>query len=269
MAKIICGIYKITNQVNGKCYIGQSINIEKRWKQHRQQAFSVNSICYDSYFYRSIRKYGLENFIFEILEECLKEQLNEKEIFYIAKYHSDNPTFGYNLTPGGGLQGPSTRKLTDEQLEEIFSLLESSNLSQTEIAERYGITQQEISLINQGEIYFQQDKYYPIRTKSKAMKISCLKRGMTKESYCPVCGKIFLKQKDQKFCSSECYKKSKYISRPTREVLKEEIRQNPFTSIGRKYNVTDNAIRKWCDAYHLPRTKKEINSYSEEMWNQI
>ena len=78
----ICGIYKITNQINGKCYIGQSVNIEKRWKQHCQQAFSVNSICYDSYFYRSIRKYGLENFIFEILEECLKEQLNDKQSSY-------------------------------------------------------------------------------------------------------------------------------------------------------------------------------------------
>ena len=40
-------------------------------------------------FYRSIRKYGLENFSFEILEECLREELNKKEQFYIAKYHSD------------------------------------------------------------------------------------------------------------------------------------------------------------------------------------
>ena len=47
------------------------------------------------------------------------------------------------------------------------------------------------------------------------------------------------------------------------------IRKMSFLSIGRKYDVSDNAIRKWCDQYSLPRTKKEINSYSEEEWEKI
>lgn len=42
-----------------------------------------------------------------------------------------------------------------------------------------------------------------------------------------------------------------------------------FTAIGKMFNVSDNAIRKWCDAEHLPRTKKEINSYSDEEWDLI
>ena len=42
-----------------------------------------------------------------------------------------------------------------------------------------------------------------------------------------------------------------------------------FVKIGERYNVTDNAIRKWCDAYKLPRTKKEINNYSEDQWSKI
>ena len=79
MSKPICGIYKITNQINGKCYIGQSVNIAKRWAEHRCKATSKGSEGFESHFYRSIRKYGLENFSFEILEECLREELNKKE----------------------------------------------------------------------------------------------------------------------------------------------------------------------------------------------
>jgi len=43
----------------------------------------------------------------------------------------------------------------------------------------------------------------------------------------------------------------------------------PFTQIGKEFNVTDNAIRKWCDKYKLPRTKKEINKYTDEEWERI
>ena len=54
-----------------------------------------------------------------------------------------------------------------------------------------------------------------------------------------------------------------------REELKNLIRTMPFTQIGKQFNITDNAIRKWCDAYNLPRTKKEINSYTDEEWRQV
>lgn len=51
--------------------------------------------------------------------------------------------------------------------------------------------------------------------------------------------------------------------------LKAMIRTKPFTSIAKDFGVSDNAIRKWCDSYNLPRTKREINSYSDEEWNNI
>lgn len=54
-----------------------------------------------------------------------------------------------------------------------------------------------------------------------------------------------------------------------RDELKKRIRVQPFTQIGKDCNVTDNAVRKWCDSYNLPRTKKEINSYSDEEWEKI
>ena len=55
----------------------------------------------------------------------------------------------------------------------------------------------------------------------------------------------------------------------TREELKELIRTKPFTHIAKKYQVTDNAIKKWCDKFNLPRTKKEIKTYSDEDWKNV
>lgn len=95
------GIYKITNQINGKCYIGKSVDIYNRWIRHRSRAFQEGDQQYNCYLYRSIRKYGLDNFIFEIIEECTFEDLNSREIFYIDFYHSFDKTYGYNMTRGG------------------------------------------------------------------------------------------------------------------------------------------------------------------------
>lgn len=87
------GIYKIENIQNNKCYIGQSINIENRWKKH----LLAND---DFTIHKALRKYGKENFIFSILEECNQDELNEKEIYWIEYYDSLIPN-GYNMVPGG------------------------------------------------------------------------------------------------------------------------------------------------------------------------
>lgn len=59
------------------------------------------------------------------------------------------------------------------------------------------------------------------------------------------------------------------VERPCREELKSLIRNLPFTQIGKEFGVSDNTIRKWCDNYDLPRTKKEILSFSKEEWEKI
>ena len=89
------GIYKIQNLINGKIYIGQSVHIKARFNAHKSEARNGNTRP----LYNAIRKYGVENFSFEVIEECSEEKLNEREIYWIKKYDSFHN--GYNLTPGG------------------------------------------------------------------------------------------------------------------------------------------------------------------------
>lgn len=94
------GIYKITNIVNNKIYVGQSIDIIDRYKQHQYKAFNSNELGYNSAIHAAFRKYGIENFILEVLEECKPEELDQKERFWIKELNSLAPN-GYNILSGG------------------------------------------------------------------------------------------------------------------------------------------------------------------------
>ena len=94
------GIYKITNNINGKIYIGQSINIDKRIKEHFWKAQNENDVSFNSILYQAIRKYGAENFSWEVLEECSTEEIDILEQKYIAQYNCITPN-GYNIMAGG------------------------------------------------------------------------------------------------------------------------------------------------------------------------
>ena len=92
------GIYKIQNLINDKVYIGQSVDIEKRWSTHKAEL--KNNYHYNVHLQSAWNKYGEENFEFSIVEECDIGQLNQREIYWIVKFNSYEN--GYNLTPGGG-----------------------------------------------------------------------------------------------------------------------------------------------------------------------
>lgn len=98
-------IYKITNLLNGKCYIGQTIQkLSKRLGRHKNDKRPGIS--------QAIKKYGWKNFSVEVLEECEnREKLNEREIFWIAKLNTKAPN-GYNLTIGG--KGGGEHIVTEE-----------------------------------------------------------------------------------------------------------------------------------------------------------
>lgn len=245
------GIYKIVNNINGKIYIGQSTNISRRWKEHRTRYTNVTE---DSHIvlYKAIKKYGLNNFSFEVLEECKISELNEKEIYYIKLYNSEVPN-GYNLTSGGN--NSFKTKLTLEQVKEIKELLKNTSISQTEIAEKFQVSQVTISDINIGEAWVEDNESYPIRKYYKG------------PNYCKKCGAIC--DRKSTYCI-KCFPLiQRKVERPSRDELKKLIRTETFTSIGEKYNIARTAISKWCVSYDLPSTKKEIKNYTDEEWEKI
>ena len=247
-----CGIYKITNLINNKSYIGQSIYIENRWNKEKVRAFSVESSEYNKTLSQAFRKYGIENFSFEIIEECEKEELNEKEQYYINFY---NTYFdGYNETTGGQSGNNNySMKISKENLLEIYNLLMNTDIPQKDIAEKFNVGQDVISTINHGKSRRLDGYVYPLR--------------QSKKYYCCDCG---IEISKQALRCDKCNKiQQRKVERPTKEELKNLIRINSFLQIGKKYGVADNTIKKWCIAYNLPSKKSIINQYTNEEWELV
>ena len=256
------GIYKITNNINQHCYIGQSTQIQKRWSNHKNTAYNSNDKGYDYPLYRAIRKYGIEQFSFEIIEECSNEKLNEREVYWIKYYNPE-----YNQTIGGNYK-IIPQKLTEQQVKQIQQILindPEGKVSHKQLAEQYHVHKDTIRDINVGRTWHNAALSYPLHLAKFDP------RREKRLNYCIDCGTIISKNSLRCVKCLNKYVKQKALetSLVTREELKNLIRTIPFTQIGNKFNVTDNAIRKWCDKFNLPCTKKEINSYSDEEWDLI
>lgn len=248
--------------INHKYYIGQSTDIHRRWINHKSAYNNEDNNCY---LYKAMRKYGFENFNFSVIEICSKELLNEREMYWINFYNSNDSNFGYNLTPGGDNNGIKTRKLNDNEVREIINLLPFK--TQTEIGKLYNIDQSEVSRINYGKVYHFDDINYPICNNT-----FYINKRKPQDNYCIDCGKkICTKSIRCDKCNHKNIRECKLNGQPfpTREELKELIREKSFTYIGQKYNLTDNAIRKWCISMNLPYRKKEIKAYTIEEWETI
>lgn len=99
ISKPTTGIYKIQDIENGKVYIGQAANISDRWKQHIKRGLHAETPL-NNKLYPALWEKGVENFSFEIMEECARTELNEREKFWIEYFDSKN--WGYNVTGGNG-----------------------------------------------------------------------------------------------------------------------------------------------------------------------
>lgn len=127
------GIYKITNKTNNKAYVGQSNDIKRRFKEHqtcgRRSRIPLSL---------AIEKYGAENFIYEILEECSIEELNDKETYWITTLQTH--LTGYNCNVGGEQasvgEANGRAKLTIEDIKAIRQAY-NEHKKQKEVYENY------------------------------------------------------------------------------------------------------------------------------------
>lgn len=241
------GIYKIENLINHKCYVGQSIHIEKRWKEH----------CYpskNSVIANAIKKYGKENFSFQILEECSEDELDEKENYYIQYFNCIVPN-GYNVIDYSEGQCSVYHTYDKETFLEIISDIKEDVLSIQQISEKFDINKSTVYRLINGEIHRLAEESYPLRQ---------IKNYSKDEHCCLDCGVKISKRATR--CVQCAHKKQQKCERPNRKELKNLIRNYSFSELGRQFGVSDKAIGKWCVSENLPKTKKEIKSYTDEEW---
>lgn len=93
-SKVKTGIYKITNQENQMCYVGQAVNIADRWKQHIKRGLGAETPTKNK-LYPAMAEFGVENFTFEIIEECDKAKLNDREDYWQEYFKAKE--FGYSI----------------------------------------------------------------------------------------------------------------------------------------------------------------------------
>lgn len=134
-----CGIYKITNIINGKCYVGSSKNITKRWYEHKRRL--RNGTHHSEYLQRSFNKYGEENFIFAVLELCEPDEL----LVFEQRYFDEVKPEYIILKTAGRVDGYQHTEKTKQVIREKRALQISSPCSNE--------TKQKISDANKGRIF--------------------------------------------------------------------------------------------------------------------
>lgn len=192
-------VYKATNLINNKVYIGQTHNaVEHRANQHWREAKSVKKK--NTYFHEAILKYGFENFLFEKIEEVdTDEQLDEREQYWIEFYNSTDAEYGYNLDSGGkfGKKSESTKQ--------------KIGLTTQEKLKDPGIKKLMIEGLKKGTVSWQK---------------ICEEKRL--DFTCPVCGKVIRLTRHEyakrKYCSGVC------AAIDHREDLSRRIREANYTN---------------------------------------
>ncbi len=155
-------IYKITNLINNKIYIGKTIRtMELRWQEHVRDSKTGKTPLY-----LAMQKYGINNFKIETINDNIDsiEQLNALEKYYINKYQSTSHKNGYNVASGGD-GGRILTKLTEQDVQKIIKILSDPEnlLSYSDIGKMFNMSSSAIKEINLGHSWFQPNLKYPIR----------------------------------------------------------------------------------------------------------
>lgn len=158
-------IYCYKNKINGHKYVGQTNNIKRRINEHKSAAFNENSGDYDLLFHKKLRQYGIDNFEIVILEEIDSNDqtvVDEREQFWIKFENSFVKNGeGYNLTEGGQFSKTVNKKISLKDAKEIQQMILKGK-SYEDIQNKYNICPSYITMINQGNYFYDKDLSYPL-----------------------------------------------------------------------------------------------------------
>lgn len=272
-------IYKITNQVNGKVYIGKTTenSIEQRWKEHQQDCKKER--CKSRPFYRALNKYGLDQFTVEEVEQCDVSVLDERETYWINYYRSYigwDDCNGYNATLGGDgkcyCDYDWVYSLWQEGkiIKNIAQITKYDQATISKILHNKGITTEEIR--QRAMKFRKKSSTKQVKLTSRKEKNERKKRKMTTNKqkpirYCLICGKQITNSAT--YCLSCWNKEQQRFERPSRDQLKNDIRSFSLVAVAQKYGVSRSTIARWCIGYNLPDKKRDINSYTATEWYKI
>lgn len=176
-------IYKFTNKINGHCYIGQTNNLQKRYNGHKSESFNPKVSGYWLPLHCAIRKYGIDNFTYEVIEEIAdgesKDFINEREKYFIQYYHSLKDENGYNVTLGGdGCPKPPlsyeeklerSKLFTGEEIKDIQQrLINDEEYDDIEKIYAPKLKRTFLVNINTGTNFYNPDFNYPLKKNAKS-----------------------------------------------------------------------------------------------------
>ena len=303
----ICGIYKITNKINGKCYIGKSVDIYQRWGRHKNGSRLIEEGGDFCTIHNAIRKYGIENFSFEIIERLSPSRLNEREKYWINFY--DSYYNGYNDTFGGEGSIKYDYEIIAKLWKQGYNCQQISNILKcdsgvvTRALRLNNITEEEVHLrsnYRRSIIAYDIDTLQPLKSfpsinsacfffdnnsKNSGGLLKALNTKYTWKGYYWKTNEnnIVLNMPDEAFLKYQHKRsplnynttleqrsiKNRHVERCSRNELKQLIYTLSFVQIGKIFGVSDNAIKKWCIYYDLPYKRKDIKAYSNEEWKNI
>lgn len=249
--KFIVSFLKNKMKINRQnMFIGQIIELKVQEEMLRY-GFDVSVPTYNSARYDLIVDTGKE-----VLKIQVKKATQGSDVSFTFPCYSQNNYKSTNTTK---------RKYTNEEIDYFATVWKDKvyfvPVDETSKQKTIRFTDTQYLSTNIFSSYYRlsDEEIY-----NRSAQYSKTKEGNNK---CDKCGKSI--SPGRNLCV-DCYHAStRKIERPTREELKNLIRTEPFTKIGKMYNVTDNAIRKWCDSYSLPRKKGDIQKYNEEEWKLL
>lgn len=226
------GIYLVINTINNIPYIGQSTNIYNRFNNHHIYDYNnKNNPCYNTKFYKALRDYGIDNFQVSVLELCKKEELDEKEIYYIQQYDSFH--HGYNSTEGGQNWSPNIH--SQETEEKRKQTREINNSLKSEKHPRAKMTNEEVWNVRQRYIDGETIKEIYEDYKDRYSNELTFKRIILGQTYVSV-GNIPNKNQIR-------YTNAKLNENQVKEIRKKYAEGNiTYNQLGTEYGVSEHVI---------------------------
>lgn len=247
------GVYKIENLVNGKVYIGKSeSNIEERFKEHLRSLRKLKH--HNEHLQKAFNKYGEDKFKLTILEEIQnRDELNEKEKYWIAYYNANNIEYGYNLTVGGDGGSPSEevrKRISETMKKHIRTSEHCENISKSLKAIGHCVPYNH----SKGKIIVQTDIDNKFIAEYKSIAEASKITGVSKISISKSCKKQYISYKQYRWFYLNDYKNLDNFSN---KVIKPIISKS-----GKRFIQWDNKNKKWVIMIYIDKKFKNIGRFS-------